>query len=50
MRGMLGVLLLGAAVLGGCGWSRTPYNARQACEAVGGMYGGDGGQCQVGNM
>ena len=50
MRGMLGALLLGAAVLGGCGLSTTPYNARQACEAVGGLYGGDGGQCAVGNM
>ena len=51
MRIVLGALLLAAAVLGGCaGWSMTPYNARQACEAVGGLYGGDGGQCAVGNM
>ena len=51
MRIALGALLLAAAVLGGCaGWSTTPYNARQACEAVGGLYGGDGGQCAVGNM
>ena len=51
MRGMLGTLLLGATVLGGCaGLSTTPYNARQACEAVGGLYGGDGSQCAVGNM
>jgi hypothetical protein len=50
MRIMPGALLLAATVLGGCGLSTTPYNARQACEAVGGMYGGDGGQCQVGNM
>ena len=50
MRIVLGTLLLAAAVLGGCGLSTTPYNARQACEAVGGLYGGDGGQCAVGNM
>ncbi len=50
MRIRLGALFLATAVLGGCGLSTTPYNARQACEAVGGMYGGDGGQCAVGNM
>jgi len=49
MRIMLGALLLAAAVLGGCGLSTTPYNPRQACEAVGGLYSGDG-QCAVGNM
>ena len=51
MPGVLGALLLAAAVLGGCaGLSTTPYNARQACEAVGGIYGGEDGQCAVGNM
>ena len=50
MRLVVGALLLAASVLGGCGWSTTPYNARQACEAVGGIYGGEGGQCAVGNM
>jgi hypothetical protein len=51
IRIVLGALLLATAVLGGCaGLSTTPYNARQACEAVGGLYGGDGGQCAVGNM
>ena len=51
MRIVLGALLLATAALGGCaGLSTTPYDARQACEAVGGLYGGDGGQCAVGNM
>jgi hypothetical protein len=49
MRIMLGALLLAAAVLGGCGLSTTPYNAQQACQAVGGMYGADG-QCKAGNQ
>jgi hypothetical protein len=51
MRITLGALFLAAAVFGGCaGLSTTPYNTRQACEAVGGLYGGEGGQCQAGNM
>jgi hypothetical protein len=50
MRIVVGALLLVTAVLGGCaGLSTTRYNTRRACEAVGGMYGGDG-QCVVGNM
>ena len=45
-----GALLLMAALLGGCaGWSETPYNAKQACDIVGGRYTGDG-RCLAGNQ
>ena len=42
MRGLAGLLLV-AALLGGCaGWSQTPFNPKQASDAVGGMLTADG--------
>jgi hypothetical protein len=49
MRGLAGLLLV-AALLGGCaGWSQTPFNPKQACDAVGGMLTADG-RCLGGNL
>jgi len=46
---LAGVLLV-AALLGGCaGWSQTPYNPQQACDAVAGTLTRDG-RCLAGNM
>ncbi len=46
---LAGVLLLVAALLGGCaGWSQTPYNPQQACDIVGGTLTRDG-RCLAGN-
>jgi hypothetical protein len=45
----LGVMLLIAASLGGCGELRpTPYNGRESCDGVGGTYTADG-RCLAGN-
>jgi hypothetical protein len=50
MRIMVGAMIVGAMLLGGCaGWSQTPFNGRQACDAVGGEYTSDG-RCLAGNM
>ena len=46
----VGVALLAAILLGGCaGWSETPFNGRQACDAVAGEYTSDG-RCLTGNQ
>ena len=50
MRFVAGVLLVAAALVGGCaGWSQTPYNPQQACDIVGGRLTSDG-RCLAGNM
>ena len=50
MRGRLGAVLLAATLLGGCaGWLQTPFNGRQACDAVAGEYTSDG-RCLAGNL
>ncbi len=50
MRVLLGAVLAAAALLAGCaGWSQTPYNGRQACESVGGIYTADE-RCLAGNI
>ena len=50
MRVLLGAVLAAAALLVGCaGLPQTPYNGRQACEGVGGIYTADG-RCLAGNM
>jgi hypothetical protein len=39
----LGALLLITALLGGCGELHlTPYNGRESCDGVGGIYTADG--------
>ena len=45
----LGLVLLAAAMLGGCAGlsSSTPFNPAQSCQAVGGSY--YNGQCHAGN-
>jgi hypothetical protein len=50
MRAMLlgAVLLAVAVVLGGCGLHLAPYNGRQSCDGVGGIYTSDG-RCLAGN-
>jgi hypothetical protein len=41
--GALGALLLITALLGGCGQLHlTPYNGRESCDGVGGIYTADG--------
>lgn len=48
MRGRLGVALLAAILLGGCAeWSQTPFNGRQACDAVADT---SDGRCLAGNQ
>jgi hypothetical protein len=45
----LGALLLTAALLAGCGELHpTPYNGRESCDGVGGIYTTDG-RCLGGN-
>ncbi len=45
----LGAILLITALLGGCGELRpTPYNGRESCDGVGGIYTADG-RCLGGN-
>ena len=45
----LGALLLTAALLAGCGALHpTPYNGRESCDGVGGIYTADG-RCLGGN-
>lgn len=47
---IVGAVIGLAMALGGCpGWSQTPFNKRQACDAVGGEYTSDG-RCLAGNM
>jgi len=49
MRFVAGVLMVAAALLGGCaGWAQTPYSPQQACDAVGGRLAPDG-RCRAGN-
>jgi hypothetical protein len=48
MRLLLGVVLLSAVLMAGCGLPSTPYNGQQACDIVGGIYTADG-RCQAGN-
>jgi hypothetical protein len=49
MRTIVAVFL-GALLLGGCAsWSSTPYDARLACDGVGGIYTADG-RCLAGNI
>jgi len=46
---VLGAMLLAAALLGGCAdLHPTPYNGRESCDGVGGIYTGDG-RCLGGN-
>jgi hypothetical protein len=45
----LGALLLTAVLLAGCGELHpTPYNGRESCDGVGGIYTADG-RCLGGN-
>jgi hypothetical protein len=47
---LLGTVLLITALLGGCaGLHPTPYNGREACDIVGGIYTADG-RCLAGNV
>jgi len=49
MRILLGAVLMVVMLMAGCaGWSQTPFNARQSCDAVGGWYTPDG-RCRAGN-
>ncbi len=43
------VLAVVSALLAGCAGASTPYNAKQACDIVGGIYTADG-RCLAGNM
>ncbi len=46
---VLGAALLITALLGGCGELHpTPYNGRESCDGVGGIYTADG-RCLGGN-
>jgi len=50
MRIVLGAVLMAAMLMAGCaGWSQTPFNGRQSCDAVGGTYTSDG-RCLAGNQ
>jgi hypothetical protein len=50
MRILLGAVLMVAMFMSGCaGWSQTPFNGRQSCEAVGGIYTSDE-RCLTGNQ
>jgi hypothetical protein len=48
-RVLLAVALSATVVLGGCATlARAPYNGRESCQGVGGIYTSDG-RCLAGN-